>query len=98
MANESQCEQTESQLSPAIHYRVRHWNRKPVHFSVQINENLHWRKHIKATTAKANKTSAFSERNLKGSAATVQYHYLKIVARPILECSSEVWDPHYMKL
>ena len=53
-------------------------------------ENLHWGKHIKSTTAKANKVGAFAYRNLKGCPPAVQTHCYKEIVHPVLECTSVV--------
>ena len=67
------------------------------YLGVEITKNLSWGKHIDQITSKANKTSAFIHRNLKGCPEKTQTHCFKSLVRPILEYASAVWDPHLQK-
>ncbi|KAL8593065.1 hypothetical protein ACOMHN_017991 [Nucella lapillus] len=68
--------------------------RKAKYLGVEIAHDLDWKSHVVATAAKANRTSAFTYRNLKGCATGVQTHCYKALARPLLEYASPVWSPH----
>ena len=48
-------------------------------------------------TSKANKTSAFVHRNLKGCPKNTQTQCYKTLVRPVLEYASVIWDPHHQK-
>ena len=64
------------------------------YLGIEITSNLKWTTHIKQIASKANKTSAFIHRNLKGCPFDVQTQCYKSMVRPILEYSCTVWDPH----
>jgi len=68
------------------------------YLGVEITKTLHWGKHIQTIAAKANKTTAFVCRNLKGCNTSVQTHCYKAMARPIMEYASIVWDPNQENL
>ena len=63
------------------------------YLGVEISQDLSWSKHINNITSKANKTSAFVHRNLRGCPHQVQAKCYKTLVRPVLEYSSSVWDP-----
>ena len=67
------------------------------YLGVEFSHNLKWNKHIAQIASKANKTSAFLTRNLKGCQISTQALAFKTIVRPILEYASIVWDPHYKK-
>ncbi|KAL8599837.1 hypothetical protein ACOMHN_038410 [Nucella lapillus] len=69
------------------------------YLGVEIHEKLHWGNHIHSITARANRTSAFVYRNLKGCPPVIQTHCYKGLVRPVLEYASPVWDPYqkYLK-
>ena len=64
------------------------------YLGVEISSDLNWGKHIESVSAKANRTSAFIYRNLRGCPEAVHSHCFKSLARPLLEYASPVWDPH----
>ena len=68
------------------------------YLGVEITSKLHWGKHIHQTAAKANRTSGFICRNLKGCPTPVQSHCYKALVRPILDYASPVWDPYQQDL
>ena len=68
------------------------------YLGVELTKNLSWGKHVQSITNKANKTSAFVYRNLRGSPRTVQTACYKTLVRPTLEYASPVWDPHQQNL
>ncbi len=68
------------------------------YLGLMLTSNMNWSKHIKATTAKANKTSAFVHRNLKGCPTRVHTQCFKTLVRPVLEYASSVWSPHQKEL
>ena len=68
------------------------------YLGVEITSDLHWGKHINSISSKANQTSAFIYRNLRGCPDSVQAHCYKSLARPVLEYASPVWDPHQSTL
>ena len=63
------------------------------YLGVELSNNLSWTDHIKATSKKANRTSAFVYRNLKGCSTKIQNHCYKTLVRPIMEYASPIWDP-----
>ena len=67
------------------------------YLGVELTENMKWDKHIANISSKANKTSSFVHRNLKGCAVETQVKCFKSLARPILEYASIVWDPFLKK-
>ena len=68
------------------------------YLGVELADNLNWKDHVHATAKKANRTSAFVYRNLKGCPTDVQLHCYKGLVRPVLEYASPVWDPHQQTL
>ena len=68
------------------------------YLGVEISEKLHWGKHVSAITAKANKTTNFICRNLKGCPTEVKTHCYKALVRPILDHASPIWDPYQQDL
>ena len=67
------------------------------YLGVEISRDLQWTRHVNAVAAKANRTSAFAYRNLRGCPHTVHSTCFKGLVRPTLEYASPVWDPHYDK-
>lgn len=68
------------------------------YLGVELTNNLNWSRHIHTITAKANKTSAFIWRNLKGCPVSTHITCFKTLVRPLLEYASVVWDPHQITL
>ena len=68
------------------------------YLSVEISKKLSWKTHIDSITSKANKSSAFINRNLKGCSTQIQAHCYKTITRPVLEYASTIWDPHQKSL
>ena len=66
---------------------------KAKYLGVEISNNLSWADHIKSTSKKANRTSAFVYRNLKGCSTKIQNYCYKTLVRPIMEYASPIWDP-----
>ena len=67
------------------------------YLGIEISKNMKWNNHIAHITSKANRTSAFIHRNLKGCPTKTQVHCFKTLTRPTLEYASVVWDPHHQK-
>ena len=65
-----------------------------VYLGVNLTQNLDWGKHIGSKAAKANSTSSFVARNLKGCPTAVQTHCFKALVRPAVEYASVVWSPY----
>ena len=63
------------------------------YLGVELINDLSWNKHISNISSKANKTSAFIHRNLRGCPHSVQTKCFKTLVRPVLNYSSSVWDP-----
>lgn len=61
---------------------------------MNLTQNLDWGKHIATKAAKANSTSTFVARTLKGCSTKVQTLCFKGLVRPALEYASVVWSPH----
>ena len=68
------------------------------YLGVELSHDLSWSKHINSITSKANKTSAFIHRNLRGCPHQTQAKCYKSLVRPVLEYSSSVWDPSQQSL
>ena len=64
------------------------------YLGVELSKDLHWGKHIHSVTAKANTTSAFIYRNLRGCPHKIQSTCYKGLVRPLLEYAAPIWDPH----
>ena len=64
------------------------------YLGVELTSHLNWKSHVKNISAKANKTSGFVYRNLKGCPTSIQTHCYKALVRPVMEYASSVWDPH----
>jgi hypothetical protein len=64
------------------------------YLGVELTSHINWKNHVTNITAKANRTSAFVYRNLKGCPTSVQTHCYKGLVRPVMEYASPVWDPH----
>ena len=63
------------------------------YLGVHIHKNLSWNHHINSITNKANSTRAFLQRNIyQCPRKTKELCYITLV-RPIVECSSIIWDP-----
>ena len=64
------------------------------YLGVNISHDLRWDTHINSIIGKANKTLGFIRRNLNiGNIKTKQQAYFSLV-RPVLEYSSNVWNPY----
>ena len=63
------------------------------YLGVEISNDLSWGTHINQVCNKANKTSAFLYRNLRGCRTSTQTTCYKTIVRPLLEYASPVWDP-----
>ena len=61
---------------------------------VYLSNNLHWNKHIKTISNKANKTLGFLKRNSIHCPPRTKETAYKALVRPTLEYCSSVWDPH----
>ena len=68
------------------------------YLGVELTEKMNWTTHVNAISSKANRTSAFIYRNLKGCPTDIQVHCYKALPRPLLEYSSPVCDPHQQNL
>ena len=64
------------------------------YLGVEITSNITWSKHISQVTTKANRTSAFIQRNMRNCPKSIKNACYKSLVRPILEYASVVWDPH----
>ena len=64
------------------------------YLGVTIDNCLNWNDHINQITSKATKVKAFLHRNLHQCLPSVKCNIYEAMVRPILECSSNVWDPH----
>ena len=67
--------------------------RKAKYLGVELAHDLSWKEHVQNIASKANKTSAFIHRNLRGCPHKTQTKCYKTLVRPVLEYSSSVWDP-----
>jgi hypothetical protein len=84
--------------SYTLHGEVLQQVDKAKYLGVELTKDLHWGAHIQAITAKANKTSAFVYRNLRGCPHPVQNQCYKGLVRPVLEYAAPIWDPHQQHL
>ena len=82
-------------------YKLHNQNLKHVksakYLGVEFTSNLKWSTHINQLASRANKTSAYIHRNLKGCPIPVQTQAFQAVVRPTLEYCSTIWDPHHQK-
>ena len=60
--------------------------------------DLTWNEHINQISSTANRTLAFTMRNLNQCPQNIKSNAYKSLVRPLLEYSSSVWDPHTKKL
>ena len=67
------------------------------YLGVTISSNLTWNHHIKTTAAKANKTSGFVKRNLKGASKKAKILAYQTLVGPKLEYCSTVWAQHHQQ-
>ena len=82
------------QATYTLHQQPLERVRAAKYLGVELTTDLNWGEHIQAICTKGNRTSAFVTRNLKGCPTSVQTYCYKALARPTLEYSSPVWDPH----
>ncbi|XP_065944345.1 uncharacterized protein [Magallana gigas] len=61
---------------------------------VTISEDLSWREHINATSAKAIRSVGFLSRNLRNCLESTRSQAYTTLLRPVLEYASVVWDPY----
>ena len=68
------------------------------YLGVELSKDLNWAKHVHSISSKANKTSAFVQRNLRGCPHPIQTTCYKTLVRPLVEYAAPVWDPHQQYL
>ena len=68
------------------------------YLGVDISSDLTWNSHINRIISKANKSLGFLRRNLYSCSKQIKEMAYKSLVRPILECSSPLWDPHVKSL
>ena len=56
-----------------------------------------WQKHIHSTARKADATSAFLQRNMRGCSRDTRAQCYSKLVRPIMEYVSTIWDPRTQK-
>ena len=67
---------------------------KVKYLGVVIDQRLTRNYYIKQIACKATKVNAFLSRNLYQCPPIIKSNVYKAMVRPILECSSTIWDPH----
>lgn len=68
------------------------------YLGVTISEDLSWREHINATSAKATRSVGFLRRNLRNCPKSIRSQAFTTLVRPVLEYASVVWDPYQQQL
>ena len=63
------------------------------YLGVNLNEKLNWSNHIDNICKKANSSSAFFCRNLRGTSRSTKRTAFVTISRPVLEFASACWDP-----
>ena len=63
------------------------------YLGVNLNEKLNWSNHIDNICKKANASSAFICRNLRGTSRSTKRTAFVTISRPVLEFASACWDP-----
>ena len=64
------------------------------YLGLHFENNLSWNKHIDTITKKANSSTAFLNRNLKGCPPSVNEKCYTALVRPLVEYASTVWSLH----
>ena len=77
---------------PGLHQQPLERVASAKYLGIQLTGGLHWGKHAQSTAAKANRTSVFTSRNLKGCPPQVDSHCYKGLVRLVLEYASVMWD------
>jgi len=67
------------------------------YLGIHINNSLKWEKHINSTITKATKILGYINSTLHNAPEKVKILAYLTLAKPVLEYSSEVWDPNYLK-
>ena len=63
------------------------------YLGVAMNIRLSWKKHAYEICGKANETRQLLQRNLVACKPETKLQCCKTFIRPIVKCSSSVWDP-----
>ena len=79
-----------------MHGEIWERSKEAKYLGVILDQKMQWNKHIDYdyVTKKGNKTLAFLRRQLKHCDNRVKKTCYEVYIRPILEHSSNVWDPH----
>ena len=67
------------------------------YLGIQIDNKLHWNKHISTVAARGQSKLAFLNRNLKGCPKKLRDTAYISLIRPALEYNCSVWHPHKKK-
>ena len=67
------------------------------YLGVTVTQDLKWDTHIQNICVKANQTIGFLRKNLNIGAVSIKQQAYFSLVHPLLEYSSNVWDPHTQK-
>ena len=73
---------------------LQHCDHHP-YLGVEMSSDMSWNHHIKATTAKAQRSLNLLRRNLSGCSRETKSRAYTTMVRPILEYAGSVWDPYH---
>ena len=65
------------------------------YLGIQLNNTQSWDRHIATIVSKATRMLNFIKRNLSKQSYTTKSTAYTTLVRPILECVTEVWNPHH---
>ena len=68
------------------------------YLGVTLTGDLSWNDHINQTSTKANRTLVFVMRSLHQCPQDIKVSAYKTLVRPLVECSSSVWEPYTKSL
>ena len=65
------------------------------YLGVTIDSQMTWKTHHKNISGKSNRTLSFLRRHLSSCPQNIKAKSYEVYVRPMLEYSSNVWDPHH---
>ena len=68
------------------------------YLGILLDNSLSWPPHINNITNKPTRMLNFTKRNLSKCNSKVKSDAYTTLVRPILECATQVWDPHQQNL
>ena len=74
-----------------------HWSSSVKYLGIYINSKLNWNNHCTHMAAKATRILNLFQRHLFGCSLATKCRAFDSLVLPILEYSSQVWNPHAQK-